>query len=613
MMRRLMRPLQWRIDRVVFLLLLAAPGFAADTQGPTLVGDPGRPVALREAIMAAYRSGAREITIAPGIYVIPAALAFSGLQDAKISAYHVELAVDSPDSGAVLFENCQNVTFEGAVLRYTKPHTGQARILEIGKDEEGSYCDVQFEPGYPPDATFKISGLIDGATLLPKADGGSARLLKPLGEPGKARLYWTGEPGWKKSGDTKTWAAAGDYLVCRGPGGMMCYAKGSKQCVFQDITIYWGGVFGFYETHGCSTNRYVRNTITYGPVPPGGTMRPLASQSADGLHSGGSLIGPQMENCTFEGQMDDGVNIHGHFYQVAEAKENAITIGFPSNFLDGPREYEPGDRIGIYDVRTKRVVERKIVAVEKSAFSTERVSRHDYFRNCFPARPLHYANLILDEKVEAPFDSVAWFPARCGGGYKITGCTVRNSWCRGFLLKADGGTLSDSLVDGCLGPGIVVSTEMNWAESGYSRNVSITGNTLRHCAWYCIDALGPQAGALVVTTVGMQGMGHQNIRIIGNTFEDINLTNLVIRWARGVEVKGNRFVNPLQRPSLTGDIGQRFGIDPRAVVWIGDSEDVTLADNIVVNLGSQGTNLLSVTPTATKIHGTVDLANPDSK
>lgn len=594
-----------------FFLFLVGSGLAMAGADPVTVGNPREPKLLQEAVLAAYRGGSRNIIVSPGVYVIPGVLAFSGLEDAEISAYQVELAVDSADSGAVVFDQCRNVTFKGATLRYTKPHTGQARILNIGHDEEGAYCDLQLEPGFPADASFKISGLIDGKSLLPKADAGSARLLKPLGEPGKVRLYWTGAPGWEKLSDKNFWAVPGDYLVCRGPGGMMCYAKGSINCVFEDITIYWGGVFGFYETHGCSANRYVRNTITYGPIPPGATMRALASQSADGVHSGGSLIGPQMENCFFEGQMDDGVNIHGHFYQVAESQGNSLTIGFPSNFLEGPREYEPGDRIGIYDVRTKRVFERKIVAVEGSSFVTARDSRHEYFRNCFPARPLHYVKLILDEKAEVPFDSVAWFPARCGAGYKISGCTVRNSWCRGFLLKADEGSVSDSLVDGCLAAGIVVSTEMNWAESGYSRNVTISGNTLRNCARYVIDALGAQAGALVVTTVGMQGLGHENIRIAGNTFEDINLTNLVIRWARGVEVKGNRFLNPFQKPSLTGDVGERFGIAPRAVVWIGDSEDVTLADNTVINPGAQTKELLSASSTATDIRGTLEPASPE--
>lgn len=597
---------------IFVFVLLAGSGVTMAASDAVMVGNPQEPQALQEAILTAYRAGSRSIIVSPGIYVIPGALGFSGLEDAEISAYQVELAVDGGESGAVVFEKCRNVTFRGATLRYTKPRTGQARILNTGSDEEGAFCDIQLEPGFPMDASFKISGLIDGRTLLPKADAGSARLLKQLGSPGHVRLYWNGTPGWEKLQDKNFHAVPGDYLVCRGPGGMMCYAKGSKDCTFEDITIYWGGVFGFYETHGCSGNRYVRNIITYGPPPPEATMRALASQSADGLHSGGSLIGPQMENCFFEGQMDDGVNIHGHFYQVAESEGNSLTIGFPSNFLEGPREYEPGDRIGIYDVRTKRVFERKVVAVESSPFATSRASRHEYFRNCFPARPLHYVKLVLDENADAPFDSVAWFPARCGAGYKITGCTIRNSWCRGFLLKADDGSVSNSLVEGCLAAGIVVSTEMNWAESGYSRNVTITGNTLRNCARYVIDALGAQAGALVVTTVGMQGMGHQNIRIVGNTFEDINLTNLVIRWVRGAEVKGNRFVDPLQASSLTGDIGERFGIAPRALVWIGDSEDVSLSDNSVINPGPQAETLLSVSPTATNIRGTLELEAPEA-
>lgn len=589
-----------------WFVFLAGSGVAADLPGTTVVGDPKQPGALQAAILAAYGAGSRHLTVAPGVYVIPDALVFSGLADVEISAYNVELAVDSADSGAIRFENCRKVTFKGAVLRYTKPHTGQAKILAIGESPEGDYCDLQLEPGYPADCTFKASGVVDGKTLRPKADGGTARILQPADATGKTRLYWNGVPGWKKLKDQTAWAVPGDYLVSRGPGGMMFYAKGAERCTFQDLTIYWGGNFGFYESHGCSANRYLHNTITYGPVPPGGTMRPLVSQSADGLHAVGSVIGPELENCLFEGQMDDGVNIHGSFYQVAQAQGNVLTLGFPAYHLDGPREYQPGDRIGIYDLKSKRVVERKIVSVQASRFTTTRVSQHDRFRNCFPRHPLCYAELTLDATVEAPFDSVAWFPGRCGSGYKITGCTVRNSWSRGFLLKADNGLVANNLIEGCLAAGIVISTEMNWGEAGYSRTVTITGNTLRNCANLCIDAYGPQVGALVVTATGMEGMGHRTISICNNTFENINLTNLVVCWAQDVVITGNRFLNPLQRPNLTGDVGKPFGIDPQAVVWIGECDGVTLRANQLVNLGTPGKTPLTVAPTATRVTGIQD-------
>jgi hypothetical protein len=572
------------------------------------VGDPASPKNLQDEIVTAYLGGSRHITINPGVYVIPGAIGFTGLEDVVISAYKVELAVES-DSGAIIFHKCRNLTFQGAVLRYTKPHTGQAKILAIGADDEGDFCDIQLEPGYPEDANFKITGVIDGTTLLPKTDGGSARLLKPLEKAGQLRLYWNGAPGWKKIPDQKAWASVGDYLVCRGPGGMMSYAKESKNCTFADITIYWGGQFGFYETHGASANRYVRNIITYGPIPPGATMRPLASQSADGLHSGGSIIGPTMENCFFEGQMDDGVNIHGSFYQIAKTKGARLTLGFPEDFLDAPREYEAGDAIFFYDLNKHTIAERKIVSIEESKFVSARHSRHERFRNS----PMHYVELVLDGEVELPFDSVAWFPGRCGAGYRISGCTVRNSWSRGFLLKADDGTLTSSIVERTPGAGVVLSTEMNWAEAGYSRRVTVQGNTLRNCAFLTIEALGGQAGGMVVTSTGMQGLGHEKIEIRDNTFENIDLTNLVIRWARDVTISGNRFVKPLQNPSPTGEIGKPFGIDGQAVIFIDESDGVTLSGNEIVNFGANGKSRLSLSRTAKNVQGVLDVVAGDKK
>jgi hypothetical protein len=592
---------------LVVMTLTLAPGNLQATEAitPILVGDPAVPEKLQDDILAAYFAGHRHIAIKPGIYVISGPIGFTGLQDAEISAYGVELAVDHVDRGALILERCRNVVFKGATLRHTRPRTGQAKIIALGEDGEGDYCDIQLEPGFPEDATFKITGVVDGTTLLPKSDGGSALRLDPLGRPGLLRLRWAGDgAGWKKSPDKTVWAKTGDYLICRTPGGnsMMCYAKGSQFCTFEDITIYWGGQFGFYETHGASANRYVRCVITYGPVPPGGVMRPLASQSADGLHSGGSLVGPSMENCYFEGQMDDGVNIHGSFYQIAKTKGARLTLGFPVDFLDAAREYEAGDIISLYDFKKHTIAERTIVAIEESQFVSARHSSHQRFRNS----PMHYVELVLDEEVELPFDSVAWFPKHGGAGYAISGCTVRNSWCRGFLLKADDGTVSDSVLEGTLAAGIVLSTEMNWAEAGYSRRVTVRGNTLRNCGRHTIGILGGQAGGMVVTSTGMQGQGHDKITIRNNIFENIDLTNLVVRWARNVEIRDNLFIGPLLKPSSTGDIGTPFGIDGRAVIWIDESDGVTLSGNKIINPGARMKSGLAVSPTATDVQGSLD-------
>jgi len=589
---------------LAFAALSLAGLFAEEASRTTLVGDPASPKTLQDEIVAAYLAGSRHITINPGVYVIPGAIGFTGLEDVVISAYKVELAVEG-DSGAIIFDKCRKLTFEGAVLRYTRPHTGQAKILGMGADAEGEYCDIQLEPGFPGDANFKITGVVDGTTLLPKTDGGSARMLKPLEKPGQLRLYWNEGPRWEKLPDREVWAAVGDYLVCRGPGGMMCYAKGSRDCVFQDITVCWGGQFGFYETHGASANRYIRNIITYGPIPPGGNMRPLASQSADGLHSGGSIVGPTMENCFFEGQMDDGVNIHGSFYQIAKTKGPRLTLGFPEDFLDAPREYDPGDAIYIYDLNKHTIVERKIVSIEESKFVPARHSRHERFRN----HPMHFVELVLDRDVDVPYDSMAWFPGRCGAGYRISGCTVRNSWSRGFLLKADDGLLTSSIVERTPAAGIVLSTEMNWAEAGYSRRVVVQGNTLRGCAFLTIGALGDQAGGMVVTTTGMQGQGHEKIEIRDNTFENIDLTNLIVRWARDVVISGNRFIGPLQKPSPTGEVGKPFGIDGQAVIWIDESDGVTLSENTIIDFGANGKTGLSVSPTAKNVQGVLEVAS----
>ncbi len=137
--------------------------------------------------------------------------------------------------------------------------------------------------------------------------------------------------------------------------------------------------------------------------------------------------------------------------------------------------------------------------------------------------------------------------------------------------------------------------------------MTIEGNTLRNCGFLNVAALGEQAGGLVVTTTGMEGHGHEEIQIRNNTFENIDLTNIIIRHAQDVVINGNKFINPLQRVSSTGDIGKPFGIDGQAIIWIGDSVGITISGNEVIKLGPNARSGLSVSPSAENITGSLEL------
>ncbi|MEJ0001468.1 MAG: hypothetical protein WDO13_21465 [Verrucomicrobiota bacterium] len=64
-----------------------------------------------------------------------------------------------------------------------------------------------------------------------------------------------------------------------------------------------------------------------GPRPDGATAEPLVGCGADGFHSAGTRIGPDIEDCAFRGIfLDDCIAIHGTFGQVTAVNGADLTI-----------------------------------------------------------------------------------------------------------------------------------------------------------------------------------------------------------------------------------------------------------------------------------------------
>jgi hypothetical protein len=542
---------------------------------PVTVGSPSSPGLLQAAIVAAYAAGNKTITIAPGSYSLPAAtgasLVFADMKDVVVIAKNVDLSIQSKTEDGVRFIDCSNLQFSGANIHYDVPQTGQAKIVNFGDDSTGVYYDVIPDAGFPADADFKASvvKIGDSPHIRPGTQDFGADSIQSAPEPGAERIYWHGVPRLNPWG-----VQVGDYVVCRGPGAMMVHAINCSHCTFQNLLIYWGGAFGYFDTDGGSANRWLTDTLSYGPIPPGATNRALLSESADAFHCARDTVGPDIENCIFEGQLDDGIAIHGSLYQVVQSNGNVLTVGSSRDTVD----FKPGDPIRISNNASGLIADTAVMSVAPSTFTTSQISQFHGFSN-----NSHYFDLTLKAPIAAPFDSLASDPAACGAGFKIINCTIRDHRARGMLIKADNGLIENNTIDGSTIAGIVISPETYWGEGGYSSNITIQGNTIHHTNYATTGPGYPQAGALTITGEG--SMGQRKIKVIGNTFEDIDSANIEVRWADGVTISGNVFLSPHNIPSEVGDVGASNGCDGNAVIWIGNSKNVQLTANKIVNEG----------------------------
>jgi hypothetical protein len=597
------------------LLALMLLDTRSRSQSTVTVGDPTRPAELQSDLQAAIRSGAQHITIEPGRYVLPrgndwATLAFHNLNGVEIEAYGVDLAIDSTDVDAVGFYGCDNVTFRGATVHYAVPHTGQGTIVAMGQDDAGSYYDVHLDRDYPQDADFHIAYVMarGARTMLPGSQDMSAVRIEPLpaaapGAPSHVRIHWNGHYGLPENG----WNVhVGDSVACRGPGAMMIHLDGCSRCTVQDVTLFWGGIFGYFETGGAGGNRYLRDRVTFGPPPPGAVRGPLLSQSADGLHSSGTALGPDVEGCSFVGMPDDGIAVHGVYEQVQGFEDGGSTLIVATT--RNRTQFAPGDPIRVDDGVSGQIWEAHVLtaAPRDDADTPAKPSRFHPFRD--PAA-LHHFALTLDRPIPAPFDALAADPARCGAGYRLLDNTIRNHRARGMLLKADNGLVQNNTIDGSSIAGIVISPETWWGEAGYSHNVRILGNTVRNTGYAATGPGTPQAGSITIT--GESCQGNRYILLQNNTIANSTGADLVIRWSQHVTVADNTFDHSHQNPDPAGPVGHDTGIDPASIIWIGDSTAVTLKNNRAIAPGPGIRSVVSLSPTAKQVTGQHDGVRTD--
>jgi hypothetical protein len=538
----------------------ALPANAAETavqrpRGPTTVGDPARAAALPAALLEAYHQGARQITIAPGTYQLPAAarnsIQWNGWSNAVIHAEGVTIIFEDADRRPVLLNRCGNVLIEGATLQFAGISYTQGRVKALGADAKGKYCDWQIDAGYPTNirpvkSTFNV---IDRQT----------RLLKP----------WTGDCGAKEAEvlgpgffrlrqvhGLMDGVAVDDWLVTRAPGGSsIVQLADCKTCTMKDITLKNSGFAAFFETGGEGGHRYLGCRIARGPRPAGASEDQLVSCGADGFHSAGTRIGPTFEHCVWEGVLlDDCIAVHGSFQKVIRAEGTKLVL-------------ERGNR-GNFAVN-----EPVRISSDRGFFGQAK---------CLALRnrrtPENVLELTLDQALPVPAEAKAGNPARCGQGFKILDCTLGNTRSRGILVKGDNGTIQGCTIEGCGMSAVSIGPEYWWNEADYCWNVTVSGNLFRHNVLN-----GSEAGVVLVHGDG--AVGNRNVAIRDNHFEEnYGLFTMNLECSDGLKIAGNVIESPFPRALPR----------PGSIISLAASRHVALAGNLVRKPGPSLGRLVSL-------------------
>ena len=538
------------IPFTALLGLLPLTSWAANESASKLVtvGSPADAAQLPAALQAAYSSGARDITIAPGTYVIPAtgqsAIALVSWKDVHIQAKGAILVFEDLAHRPFSLQRCENVNLEGAILRFASPAFTQGRIAALGRDDRGDFLDWQIDAGYsanlePAKSTFDV------------ADQKTRRIKPGTGDVGFQVSETLGDRRFRlrSSHGVLGPAAVGDWLFTRiKPCEPIVHLDGCSRCTMREVTLQNAGFAAFFETGGDGGNVYVGCRVKPGPRPAGATEDQLVGCGADGFHSSGVRIGPTLDRCVWEGLLhDDCIAIHGSLQEVEEVDANKLILA-------------KGNRGGF-------AVGEPVRMSSTNGFFGE--------FTCTAMRTLGDGRLelTLDRSSGAQVESKASNPRHNGAGFKILNCILGNTRSRGILIKADYGLIEGNTISGCGMSAISIGPEYDWNEADYAQHVTVRGNKLAE------NVLNGSA----VGTIFLHGdgaIGNADITIADNLFDrNYGQSAIHVAYADGVRIANNRFIaSPLPLPDKS-----------RTVLHFETSRNITLQTNTVENSGEQDT------------------------
>ncbi len=492
-------------------IALAAAALVQVSAKAVTVGNPSSPGGLQQAIIDAYNGGATQITIAPGVYSLTGVLNINSMSNVVIDATNVELIPPNTNAGTnvVHLQNDTNLTFKGATMHYAAPTTVQGTILDIGADSTGNYVDLHLHAGYSTDATrFQdVAYIFDQNTRQWKVGcGDSYGNTAAAGPNGSARIYL-------KSKYSAT--AVGDFVVGRGPCWHFFQDDNCTNCTFSNLTVYWGGLFQYLENNG-SGNHFLNCKVTWGPAPAGAQVAPLISATADAFHSIGCTVGPDVENCTFEGMPDDAISIRGTYeaiYQVVDSTHLVIKGG---NFV-------AGDSMSLQNNASSYFAGNTCTAVATIATP--------------PGAPSGtYHQLTLQTAVAPPAGSYVYDSSRIGSGFKVIGNTINYNRARGIRILGSNGVVQNNVINGSTLEAVRICPEYG-SEAGVAQGVQVSGNTI-----IGTGLLSPGVGAIHAdpgTAVT------QNLTITGNTLTGVFGNNYIkLAHTNGNTVSNNTIVGP---------------------------------------------------------------------
>lgn len=317
----------------------------------------------------------------------------------------------------------------------------------------------------------------------------------------------------------------------------------TKNIHVKNVTINAAGGMGILGEN-CENITIDKVTIT-----PSGDR--IISTSADATHFVGCRGHIHLNNCLFENQLDDALNVHGTYQIVQDLfKDNKVGARMGHFQQLGFILAQPGDTIGF--VRIHESFAPYATAVIKKI--TPINGRYQEIEFTAPL-PEEVAEGDLMENITA-------YPT-----LTVENSRFQHNRARGLLLSTPKKTIVrnnyfETEMDGILMP----VEDGKWYESGSANDVLIEGNTFKNCV-----TMGKNRGVIRFATDGdNEAIAFRNITIKNNTFDHYDSFILETTNVDGLLFENNTILSNDVYPAI-------FPESP--AIRVHKSKNVILKDN----------------------------------
>ncbi|OFX31456.1 MAG: hypothetical protein A2W90_09445 [Bacteroidetes bacterium GWF2_42_66] len=476
--------------------LREAVNYCKSSPGTKLYFPPGiynfkdeKAVKLMNGILNGSIKGNPSDSIFRPYYPYVKGLNFDGTRNVIVEAHGATLLCEGWME-PVSLTNCKNVKIEGLTIDYKRKPYSVGEIIEVQKE----WFDVKFSDLYSVTANMPLC-------RLHIWDVKSHRMIlqdlnyfphHEMIAPQTLRIYC------KLNQDVKGNIVTIAHTLHFRPAILLFE---SKDIEIEDVTIHSQPGMGIL---GHRSENIHLNGVRIVPV-----AGQLMSTNTDASHFTSCKGFIRYENCLFEGQGDDAINIHNYYLTIIKPTGKGYNLvskaKLHAQILDYP---DVGDTLELVTTSGLEVVKKVVVR-----------SRENNIEGL-------YSHITLNEELPSDLENFYLINITRLPRVEITGCSVTSNRARGFLIKTRNVLIEHNLIRESTGTGIQIGAEGNWYEGPTSENVIIRYNSIIRCGTGAGTIAGSCGIAINVDAPNKFLYGlHKHITIEGNIIEGENAKN----------------------------------------------------------------------------------------